>query len=336
MRAVVMTGPGAVEVATVDDPTPRAGWVVLEVAAVGLCGTDLHLLAGEHGELPVVPGHEVTGTVVAVGPGVTSVSEGDRVAVDPNLPCLACRECRRGRTNLCPQLGALGITTAGGAAELMAAPEGSCVRLPDHVDLHAATLIEPLSCAVHAFDVLRADLGAKVLVYGAGTMGLLTVALAGRSGAVGIDVVDLNADRLAAAEKIGCSTASTSAPDGRWDVVVDATGSAAAIQDGLGRVARGGTFLQLGVTSPDTRVQLAPYDVYRDEITIRGSMAVLHSFERAAELFAAGVVDASVLVTSQVPLAGYEEALDAFASGAGIKTQVHPHMHDSHTDARRV
>jgi threonine dehydrogenase-like Zn-dependent dehydrogenase len=101
-------------------------------------------------------------------------------------------------------------------------------------------------------------------------------------------------------------------------------------------VARGGTFLQLGVTSPDTRVQLAPYDVYRDEITIRGSMAVLNSFERAAELFAAGVVDASVLVTSQVPLTGYEEALDAFASGAGIKTQVLPHMHDSHTDARRV
>ena len=123
-----MTAPGVVEITSLDDPAPGPGEVVLDVAAVGLCGTDLHVLAGEHGRLPVVPGHEVTGTVVALGSGVDRLRVGDRVAVDPNLPCRACRWCRSGRENLCPDLGALGVTTTGGAAELMAAPAASCAR----------------------------------------------------------------------------------------------------------------------------------------------------------------------------------------------------------------
>ena len=327
MRAVVMTAPGQIEVTTLPDPTPRPGEVVLEVAAVGLCGTDLHVLAGEHGSLPVVPGHEVTGTVVALGDGARGVRIGDRVAVDPNLPCHGCRMCRRGRSNLCDDLGALGITTAGGAAELMAAPAGSCVVLPDHVDLHAATLIEPLSCAVRGYDVLRSQLGSSVLVYGAGTMGLMMLSLAQRTGAVRVDVVDLNADKLSAAKQLGASSTAATAEElgDRWDLVIDATGNATAIQDGLGRVERGGTFLQFGVASPHARAEVSPYDVYRREITITGSMAVLHSFERAAELFAAGVLDPSVLVTRQAPLADYAAALQAFAAGEGLKTQVLPH-----------
>src|SRR4029077_72059 len=96
VRAVVMTAPGAIEVTTIDDPTPGSDDVIVEVAAVGLCGTDLHILAGEHGVLPVVPGHEVTGSVVAAGADARDVRVGDRVAVDPSLPCRACRFCRRG------------------------------------------------------------------------------------------------------------------------------------------------------------------------------------------------------------------------------------------------
>jgi 2-desacetyl-2-hydroxyethyl bacteriochlorophyllide A dehydrogenase len=320
-----MTEPGAIELTTLPDPTPEPGWVVLEVAAVGLCGTDLHIMSGEHGSLPVVPGHEVTGTVVATGAGVTALRAGDRVAVEPNLPCRACKECRRGRSNLCPDLGALGVTTTGGAAELMAAPAGSCVVLPEHVDLRAATLIEPLSCAVRGYDVLRNQLGSRVLVYGAGTMGLMMLALAHRTGAAAVDVVDVNTDKLTAAERIGVSSAATTAAEGvDWDVVIDATGNVQAIQDGLGRVARGGTFLQFGVAAPDARAQLSPYDVYRREITITGSMAVLNSFERAADLFAAGVLPADLLITRQAPLVEYEEALKAFAAGEGLKTQVLP------------
>ena len=104
--------------------------MIVEVAAVGLCGTDLHILAGEHGVLPVVPGHEVTGTVVAAGAESGEVRVGDRVAVDPSLPCRACRFCRRGRENLCLTLGALGVTTAGGAADYMRAPRDGASCCP--------------------------------------------------------------------------------------------------------------------------------------------------------------------------------------------------------------
>ena len=156
--------------------------------------------------------------------------------------------------------------------------------------------------------MLRSQLGAHVLIYGSGTMGLMMLELAKRVGAASVDVVDLNADRLASASHLGCSRTGASAeelerPRG-WDVVIDATGSTAAIQDGLGRVAKGGTFLQFGVAAETARVEIEPYRIYRQEITITGSMAVLHSYERAAELFAAGVLDADFFICHRGPWTG--------------------------------
>jgi 2-desacetyl-2-hydroxyethyl bacteriochlorophyllide A dehydrogenase len=328
MRAARIVAPGRVEVTSIDDPTPRPGDVIVAVAAVGICGTDLHILAGEHGRLPVVPGHEIAGTVVAVGADVRALLVGDRVAIDPTLPCDGCRWCRRGRQNLCETLGALGVTVDGGAAELVRAAANRCIVLPDDVDLQGAALIEPLSCAVRGYDVLQQRLGSSVVVYGAGTMGLLMLSLASRAGALSVDMIDPNRDRLAAAALIGCSASAAGADEldraEGWDVVIDATGHPAAIADGLGRVARGGTFLQFGVSSPDARVEISPYDVFSREITITGSRAVHNSFERAAELFAAGFVDWRRIITNQTPLDDYAAALAGFARGDGIKTQVVP------------
>ena len=328
MRAVLVTAPGSVELVDLTDPTPAPDGVVVEVAAVGICGTDLHIVDGHAGRLPVVPGHELAGTVVAVGSEVRTVRVGDRVAVDPNSPCGACRSCHAGRGNLCRDLEALGVTLPGAAAELVAAPAASCVRLPDGLDLEAAALVEPLSCAVHALDVLGTRPGSSVLVYGAGTMGLMLLQLAARGGARSVDVVDLNPEKLSRAADLGCSRTSGSAaeldcPEG-WDVVVDATGSAAAIGDGLSRVADGGTFLQFGVSRPDVTVPFSPYDVYRREITITGSMAVLHSFARAVDLLAAGFLDPAAFITTRVPLQDYRAALEGFRAGAGLKTLVLP------------
>ena len=329
MRAAVVKSVGEVGVETVDDPTPGPGEVVVEVAACGLCGTDLHILQGEFAPtLPVIPGHEFAGTIVAVGADALDVNEGDRVAVDPSLYCHECHYCRRGRNNLCLRWGAIGVTTAGGAAQYVAVPAANCVRLPDHVDTRDAALIEPLSCAVRGYDVLSSQLGAHVLIYGAGTMGLMMLRLAQRVGATSIDVVDLNADRLEIARGLGVTHAETT-PEGMephfgWDLVIDATGNAKAIQDGLGRVAPGGTFLQFGVADYAARATIDPYRIYNKEITITGSMAVLHSYERAADLFATGVLDPSLFITDRVPLEQYADAIEAFKSGAGLKTQVVP------------
>ena len=320
---------GEVEVMTVDDPTPGPRDVVVDVAACGICGTDLHILEGEFApSLPIIPGHEFAGVVAAFGSGVTEVAVGQRVAVDPSLYCNECHYCRLGRNNLCERWNAIGVSVPGAAAEFALAPVGNCVVLPEHVRIEDAALIEPLSCAVRGYDVLQSQLGAHVLIYGSGTMGLMMLELAKRTGAVSVDVVDINADRLATASLLGCSATATSAdeldrPRG-WELVVDATGVGDAIQDGISRVAPGGTFLQFGVSAYSTRVQIEPYRIYNKEITITGSMAVLHSYERAAELFASGVLDPDVFISDRLPLERYRDALDLFAQGRGRKIQVLP------------
>ncbi|GAA3560582.1 zinc-dependent alcohol dehydrogenase family protein [Streptomyces osmaniensis] len=330
MKAAVIEAPGKVTVTTVPDPTPGPREVVVDVAACGLCGTDLHILQGEFAPtLPVVPGHEFAGEVVGLGSEVTELALGDRVAVDPSLYCHECRYCRVGRNNLCDRWQAIGVTVSGGAAEYAVAPVANCVRLPDHVDVQDAALIEPLSCAVRGYDVLNSRLGSHVLIYGSGTMGLMMLELAKRTGAASVDVVDVNPERLATAEKLGCSQVGLSADElrrsgGGWDVVVDATGNAAAIQDGLERVAKAGTFLQFGVSDYATKATISPYRIYNQEITITGSMAVLHSYERAAELFATGVLDPQVFISHRLPLTEYPQALEQFAAGQGRKIVVLP------------
>jgi 2-desacetyl-2-hydroxyethyl bacteriochlorophyllide A dehydrogenase len=329
MKAAVIEDIDQVVVTTVDDPTPRAGEVVVDVAACGLCGTDLHILAGEFApQLPLIPGHEFAGEVVEIGSGVASVAVGDRVAVDPSLYCYRCYYCRAGRNNLCESWGALGVSTAGGAAEFVAVPAANCVPLPEGVRLEDAALIEPLSCAIRGYDVLASQLGAHVLIYGSGTMGLMMLQLAKRVGAASVEIVDVNEAKLAGARRLGCSAAASSAeeldrPRG-WELVVDATGNQHAIQDGIGRVAPGGTFLQFGVADYAARVTIEPYRIYNKEITITGSMAVLHSYERAAELFATGLLDPDVFITDRLPLEDYSVALDRFAGGTGLKIQVRP------------
>ncbi|OIJ63126.1 zinc-dependent alcohol dehydrogenase family protein [Streptomyces mangrovisoli] len=329
MRAAVIESVGRAVVGEVPDPAPGPREVVVEVAACGLCGTDLHILQGEFApELPIVPGHEFAGEVVGVGTRVTEVAVGDRVAVDPSLYCFECRQCRGGHNNLCERWAAIGVTTAGGAARYAVAPVANCVKLPEHVRTEDAALIEPLSCAVRGYDVLASRLGAHVLIYGSGTMGLMMLELAKRTGAASVDVVDVNPARLATARRLGVSAAAGGAdeldrPQG-WDLVVDATGNAAAIQDGLDRVAKAGTFLQFGVADYATRVSIDPYRIYNQEITITGSMAVLHSFERAAELFANGILDPDVFISDRIPLERYPEALEQFRAGVGRKIVVVP------------
>ncbi|MFF2141665.1 zinc-dependent alcohol dehydrogenase family protein [Kitasatospora sp. NPDC058190] len=329
MKAVVISSPGVLGIETVDDPTPGPGEVVVKVAACGLCGTDLHILEGEFApSLPLVPGHEFAGEVVALGAGVTDLAVGDKVAVDPSLYCHECHYCRLGRDNLCERYAAIGVTTAGAAAEYAVAPAANCVRLPEHVGVEDAALIEPLSCAVRGYDVLRGRIGSNVLIYGSGTMGLMMLELAKRTGAASVDVVDLNDERLATARLLGCDRTAAGAaefdqPRG-WDVVIDATGNEHAIQDALGRVGRGGTYLQFGVAAYAARAVIEPYKIYNQEITITGSMAVLHSFERAAALFAAGVLDPEVFISDRYPLADYATALQRFQAGQGRKILVTP------------
>ena len=329
MKAVLLTGPDAVETVTVADPTPDQGDVVVAVAASGICGTDLHIMSGELGHtFPFVPGHEVSGEVTAVGHGVTSLRIGDRVAVDPGLPCHTCRACRDGADNQCSRRNGIGETRDGGAAEFVLVPEDNAIRLPESLATLDAALVEPLACAVHGLDSLGSVIGNHALVYGAGTMGLILTQLLVASGAASVTVVDRVLDRAQAADRFGATATATSRleldrPEG-WDVVVEATGSAGAVADALASVRRRGRLLQFGMASPHAEVALSPYDVFDREIRIIGSKSYLHSFERSIDLLAAGVLDVDGLVTHRLPLADYHTALDVLRAGNGRKIQVVP------------
>ncbi|MBM2618147.1 zinc-dependent alcohol dehydrogenase family protein [Actinoplanes sp. LDG1-06] len=329
MKAAVVVTPGTIEIQNVPDPAPGPTEVVVKPAAVGICGTDLHIMDGEFApSFPIVPGHEFAGEIVAVGSEVSDYAVGDQVAVDPSLYCGYCYYCKRARGNQCENWNAIGVSVAGGAAEFVAAPMANLFQLPSHLAAKDAALIEPLSCAVRGFDVLPRAMATSYLIYGSGTMGLMMLELAKRAGAESVSMVDLNPARLETARKLGCTAATTSAdeldaPRG-WDVVIDCTGAEAAIRDGLARVGRGGTFLQFGVSNYDARVAIEPYEIYRREITITGSMAVLHSFDRAGQLLAAGVLDPSIFVSHRFPLADYAFALDQFRAGVGRKILIEP------------
>ena len=329
MKAAVITAPGEIAIEEVADPTPGDNDVVVEVAAVGICGTDLHIFEGEFApKLPIVPGHEMSGTVVAVGKSVTEVKIGDAVAIDPSLHCGECFYCRRARGNLCENWNALGVTYPGAAAQFLLSPKKNIHKLPKNVDLKSAALIEPLSCAVRGFDQLPRNPGSHYLIYGSGTMGLMMAELAKVNGAASVSIVDLNQDKLKTAKVLGFTNLAKSVdefdqPRG-FDVVIDCTGVTEAIKDGLKHVMPGGTFLQFGVANKDAKVEIEPFWVYNKEITIVGSMAVLHSFDRAVELFASGVLNVDVMISDRYSLENYADALTAFKSGKGRKTIVLP------------
>ncbi len=331
MKAVVIEEPNRVAIKQVADPTPLPSEAVVKVEACGICGTDIHVLRGEFAptRYPIVPGHEFCGEVVAIGSDARNVKVGDFVAVDPSLFCGRCRQCRAGRFNLCEYWNAIGVGSANGAsAEFVAVPSANAFPLPPDLPRHWGALVEPLSCAVHGLDMVGAKVAEDYLIYGAGTMGLLLAQLAKDAGASRVEMVERNpkrhdlAKRLAA-DRIAVSADELERPQG-WDVVIDATGVVPAIEDGIRRVARGGTFLMFGVANADATATFSPFRIYNDEIKIVGSMAVLHSFERALSLLGKGVIDCQAMITNRFKLDEYQTAIDTFLAGSGLKVQVAP------------
>jgi len=205
-------------------------------------------------------------------------------------------------------------------------------KLKPETDLFAAALIEPLACAIRGWDLLPRRLGDHVLVYGAGTMGLLMAQLGGRAGATSVTIVDVNSDRLETAAECGIDLRYASPDEAdrdKWDVVIDCTGNIRAIEDALTRVKPGGYFQDFGVAPADRTAQYSPFRVYRDELTIVGSMAVHNSFGRAVELFEAGAINARAMISHSFTLDDYADALTMFRAGQGRKLQVRPNDTES-------
>lgn len=335
MRALVMQAPQQPVVQNRPKPHPGPGEVVIRVKRVGICGTDLHIYAGDFlSGYPLIPGHEFAGQIEDTGPGVAGFSHGDRVAADPTLVCGRCAYCLSGRSNHCEHWGAIGDTTDGAMAEFVKVPAENVVRLPDHLSFEEGAFIEPIACVVHAMRQLQLQAGQSVLLFGAGSMGQLLVQALAHAGAGELAVVDVSAAKLDLALSHGATTGipaqeaekalSHRTKHRGFDVVVDVTGIPAVIQNEFRHLAPKGTHLQFGVAPTDASVPVKPFDIYHMDWRLIGSMAINRTYQAALDWMAAGRFDVSYLVSQII---GLQELPAFFAAGKGadiMKVQVEP------------
>jgi L-iditol 2-dehydrogenase len=337
MRQVVLAAPGELTIeGDAALPEPAAGELRVRAESVGICGSDLHALAGHHPfvELPVVPGHEAAGVVDAVGEGVDAFAVGDRVLLEPNLVDGTCHYCRTGRYNLCEHLLVVGCQTAGALAEAFVAPARRFHRIPDRMTMTEAAMVEPLSTATHAVRVAGDLDGNTVAVLGAGSIGLLTMLAARASGAAAVAITDPVETKRAAALELGADLTIDPMQTGaverirselpwRPDVVFDCVANQSSIDQAIALALKGGTVVVEGV--PRGPVQV-PLPLIQDrEVRIQGTaMYTRKDVERAIALIAGGEVPAARLVTAEFALDQAAEAFRAAAGGPDIKVHVHP------------
>ena len=326
MKSVVFYGPN--RFAVEDRPTPEVGEydALVKVYACGICGTDVHILRGEHiVRFPVVPGHEFSGEIVEVGGKVTNVSVGDRVTVDPNIVDNTCCFCRRGEIHLCENLTALGVNYDGGFAEFCRVPAVQAYKVPDSVSLDEAAMAEPLACCIHGIDRANIVPGGTVVALGAGSIGLLLIQLARIAGASRIIVSEPDERKRHLAARFGSdvqvdplrqdvAAEVAELTSVGADVVIECAGRLETAQLALKLARRGGTVLQFGVVSPDQLAAVSPYDIYYRELTVRGSFVNPFTHARAIELLASKQVKVMPLVTHRFPL---DEAARAFETAQG-------------------
>ncbi|HUU28831.1 MAG TPA: zinc-dependent alcohol dehydrogenase family protein [archaeon] len=333
MRAFVVKKPFQARVEEVRFPEPGPDEVTIQVERVGVCGTDFHIFKGEYiGRYPLIPGHEFSGTIERLGDRVTGFKPGDRVTVDPSLFCGRCRFCLTGRTNQCESFGAVGVTVPGALAEYVAVPVEKVFRLPDSLSFAEGAFVEPVACVVFGMRRLQLEFGGRVLVFGAGSIGqLLTQAIA-HAGASELVVVDLEESKLALAEKFGATKTVLSKDAGRelgqafypygFDVVVDATGVPEVIQQAFKYLGPAGKYLQFGVAPKEAEIRISPFDLYRQDWTLIGSMAINQTFLPALNWLREKRVDVVPLISETIELEQLAEFLARPKEKSLLKVQV--------------
>jgi threonine dehydrogenase-like Zn-dependent dehydrogenase len=309
------------------DPAPGPGEVLVEVRASGICHTDLEILRGNYGTsaFPVVPGHEFAGVVLETGSGVTTVSVGDRVVIDPNIECRHCSACKRGWAHLCENLGAYGVTVNGGFADICAV-KASAVHPIGDLSFHVAALAEPVGCVLNGLEAVNTENAQTALVFGAGPIGLLMAVALKVRGISQIMLVDLDENRLELARSFGfepvlAESAELKALNRSVDLVVDATGVPAVAGGLINYIANGGTGLFIGVCPQDARIEISPFELFRRQITLAGSHSLNHNIPEALRTIHAFGPGIERAISHRLPLEDVAQILSNGAPGGALKIQ---------------
>ena len=310
-------------------PEPGPGEVRLLVEMAGMCGTDLHIHdGGFFSSYPLTPGHEIVGHVDLLGDSVEHLSPGQLVAADNTVLCGHCSSCRRDEPLFCRNFYSLGVNGPGAFADFVIVHAEKCFAADD-LSQTAAVMTEPTACAIHGMDVLDLRPGSDVLVFGAGPTGLVLAQLLVHGGAARVTVAAPTEFKLALARQYGVDATvqidrsdpqaslgalRDKAPDG-YDVVVEATGATTVGELCLPLTHDGGTVLVYGMAEEKAVLPFHPYEVFRRELTVKGSFAQTHCFEHTPlAVLRSGHVRTEGIVTHEFHLENYESALSALAN----------------------
>ena len=317
--AAVLHGIGDLRVEEHPMPTPGPNEVVVEIRSVGICGSDVHYY--EHGRIgdyvvnsPMVLGHESSGVVVDRGPGVTAPQIGQRVAVEPGVPCGHCEQCRRGNYNLCPNVVFFATPPVDGAlARYVSVHQAFAHPVPDSMSDDAAALIEPLSVGLWANRRAGTGIGSRVLVTGAGPIGVLCALAARAAGATWIGLADVHPARLEAARAFDVDDV-IDARSGvdyaafKPDVLLECSGAPPVVTAGIKALQPLGRAVLVGM-GPSAEQSMPVSVIQSRELTVTGTFRYAHTYPDAIALVAAGRIDLDALVGARLPLAESEAAL---------------------------
>jgi D-arabinitol dehydrogenase (NADP+) len=334
MKAVVYDAARSYAVREIPTPEAGPGEVRIKVDQVGVCGTDLHIHEGDFNAVfPLIPGHELFGVVDQLGDGATRFQLGEQVTVNPNVYCGHCDYCLAGRLILCENLKGYGSNFPGFFAEVVTVPE-NLVFSVEGLPKDTAVFTEPAACAMHGLETLDLRPGSSVLVFGAGPTGLLLAQLIASGGASSVTVAAPSQFKLDTAAGLGIDrTLQISRDDAEgniaklkeaspggdgYDVVVEATGSTRIGDICVPLTRNGGTVMVYGVTRAEEIVTFHPFDVFRREITIKGSFAEITSFGAAIAALRGGRAKTDGIITHRFSLDDYGKALDALENDPSV------------------
>jgi len=341
MKAAVLTGLRKVAIVDRPEPSPGEGEVLLRVTHVGICGSDVHYWA--HGRIgdavvphPYVVGHEVSGTIEALGPGTgdSGLQPGMKVAVEPGIPCWECAACRAGMPHCCPNVRFFGTPPVEGAfCEFVCTVPRCLVPLPDEITLEAASVIEPLGVGVHAVNISTLKPGMKAGVFGSGPVGLLTLQTARAGGAAPLYATDILPGRLEAARAMGAekviNAEKQDAADiiagetGGLDLAFEAAGDPGAVDDAVRALRHGGCLVIIGIPEPGP-CGIDFHKARRKELSMLFSRRSNFETEQALRLLQKGLVTTDGIVTHRFPLHRLQEAfelVDSYEDGV-IKAMI--------------
>ena len=343
MKAAVMTKIREVEIQTIDIPVIEADEVLIKVAAVGVCGSDVHYYeSGRIGDFivenPIILGHELAGEIVEVGKDVTGLATGDRVAVEPGVTCGRCEYCKEGRYNLCPDVVFYATPPIDGAfCEYVKIRQDFAFKIPESLSYEEATMIEPFSVGIHAANRTGLKTGQTVAILGMGPVGLLAVVAAKEYGASQIIVSDLEPKRLEIAKKLGATdtinireTDATDAikqlTDGKGvDVAWETAGHPSALKTALASVRRGGKVGLVGMPK-ELEIPINIHAITGGEVDIVGIFRYCNTYPTAVNILSSGKYDIQALMTHSYSLDETQAALEEAMTNKSeaIKVVVYP------------